>query len=196
MKTAVASLEGVGCISFSRRHDEPKLEGELDDAYEERTWREKLHYDSQTNEIFVPGIAVKFCLDQAAKQLGLKVPGKGNTGWANKFKSGVLCPDRMMLGVEKNAVKSVSIYCHPQGYRSPGKRVLRTFPLLETWQGTVTFMVLDDLITEEVFRLHLGKAGQFCGLGRFAPRVGGYHGRFDVAELLWHDAVLDAVAAE
>lgn len=192
MKTAVVSIKGIGDISFSRKHDAPKNEGESHADYDERTWREKCHYDSKTREIFIPGIMLKFALDYTAKQLGIQVAGRGKKTWASIFESGVICPDKMMLGMSVDKIERITIQANADGRRGSGVRVPRHFPIMSDWGGTVQFLILNDMITEDMFRLHLVKAGQFCGLGRYAPRRGGHHGRFEVEEMLWHD---EAVAA-
>jgi hypothetical protein len=196
MKTAIAALEGIGAISFSYRHEKPMLEGESHGDYDQRTWREKLHYDPTTKEIFVPGMMLKFALDYTAQQLGIKIQGRGIKTWHKIFQSGVICPDRMMLGINYDKVESITIQANADGRRGSGKRVPRIFPIINNgWSGEATFLILNDMITEDIFRLHLIKAGQFCGLGRYAPRVGGYHGRFNVKELLWQDEVAEAAVA-
>lgn len=194
MKTAVAEIKGVGAISFSRQHGLPKLEGEADEAHDLRTWREHAHYDGATKECFVPGVMFKFALDYTAAQLGMKIKGRGIKTWTTIFESGVICADRLMLGIKRDDLDGITIQCNPRGKRGGGGRVPRRFPIIHEWGGTVQFMILNDMITEEVFRTHLEKAGQFCGLGRYAPRNRGHHGRFEVADLLWHDEVAVAAA--
>lgn len=192
MKTAVVSIKGIGDISFSRKHDVAKMEGESHADYDERTWREKCHYDAKTREIFIPGIMLKFALDYTAKQLGIQVQGRGKKTWASIFESGVICPDKMMLGMKLDKIERITIQANADGRRGSGVRVPRHFPIMNEWGGTVQFLILNDMISEDMFRLHLVKAGQFCGLGRYAPRRGGHHGRFELEQMLWHD---EAVAA-
>lgn len=74
------------------------------------------------------------------------------------------------------------------GVAGGGKRVDKCFPVIPQWQGTVTFYVLDETITEDVFRYHLEQAGSFVGIGRFRPRRGGFYGRFRVTDLKWDKA--------
>lgn len=192
MKTVVAEIKGVGAISFSRHHASAALEGESPDALDARTWREKLHYDGGTLEAQIPGIMLKFALDYTAGQLGLKIKGRGNKTWASVFKSGVLCLEPVGLGIKRDEVECITVMCHPQGRRGPGPRVPRRFPIVHQWRGTTSFLILNDSITEEIFRFHLTRAGEFCGLGRYAPRNGGDKGRFAVQDLLWQDHVLEA----
>lgn len=47
------------------------------------------------------------------------------------------------------------------------------------------FLILDEIITEEVFREHLADAGSFIGIGRFRPRNNGFYGRFLVESVDW-----------
>ena len=192
MKTAVVSIKGIGDISFSRKHDAPKNEGESHADYDERTWREKCHYDAKTREVFIPGIMLKFALDYTAKQLGIQVAGRGKKTWASIFESGVICPDKMMLGMKVDDIPRITIQANADGRRGSGVRVPRHFPIMSDWGGTVQFLILNDMITEDMFRLHLVKAGQFCGLGRYAPRRGGHHGRFELEQMLWHDEAMAA----
>lgn len=193
MKTAVAEINGVGAISFSRQHDAPRIEGESHDAHDARTWREKLHYDPKTLEAYIPGIMLKFALDYTAKQIGIQIQGRGKKTWASVFQSGVICPDRMMLGVKKDQVEHITIQCNPKGIRGGQGRVPRRFPIIQEWGGTATFLILNDMIDEYIFRTHLVKAGQFCGLGRYAPRVGGHLGRFGVGQIIWHDEAVEVL---
>jgi len=186
MKIVTAELSGTS-ISFSRQHEEPKLEGENADDYDHRTWRHKLHYDNK-GEIFIPGIMLKFALDYTAKTLGMKIQGRGNKQWATIFNSGILCTDPIMLGINKNKIKNISVMCNPKGIRGGGSRVPRRFPLIDTgWKGLVQLFVVNDEITQTILELHLERAGQICGLGRYAARVGGSHGRFIVSEFVWDD---------
>ena len=148
---------------------------------------------ARPKECFVPGTQLKKALDYTSAQLGIRIKGRGTKTWAAVFKSGVICADRVMLGVHKDKVDMVGVLCSATG-KPGGAQVLRRFPLIHDWGGTVTFMILNDMITEDIFRLHLEKSGQFCGLGRYAPRNGGHHGRFQVAGLVWDDEVLAAAA--
>lgn len=76
MKMVEVSIESITPYSQSRMHDAPKLEKETADAYEKRTWREKATVNAD-GEICIPAMALKNCLDSAAKLLGTQIPGKG-----------------------------------------------------------------------------------------------------------------------
>jgi hypothetical protein len=63
--------------------------------------------------------------------------------------------------------------------------VLRTFPVVPQWSGTLEVTVLDDTIDKETFEKTIREAGLFIGVGRFRPRNGGFYGRFIVESVTW-----------
>lgn len=187
MKIAIATLKSISPYSQSRKHNAPKLDKESHEAYDKRTWREKCTYDDK-GIIHIPQMAFKFCLDRAAAMLGLKVKEKGQSTWKKHFVSGVLVLESMSTGIHKDKVASQTLSVHANGQRGSGKRVDRTFPLIPEWSGKVTFHILDDTITEEIFEQHLREAGNLVGVGRFRPENGGYYGRFAVVKIEWREA--------
>ena len=58
---AIAKLESLSPISFSRHYEVPYLDKEAPRDYEERTWRERLHYDKSTLECYIPASMLKGC---------------------------------------------------------------------------------------------------------------------------------------
>ena len=102
------------------------------------------------------------------------------------FEAGILCMDPIYLGVKKNDTVGESYWMNSDGKRGSGSRVLRTFPCVQEWKVKVPFYVLDQTITEPVFRKYVNEAGKFIGIGRFRPRNGGFYGRFKLANLEWH----------
>ena len=185
MKTAVVHITGVAPISTSRAHQTDKLEGESADAFEKRTWPEKSHYDSEGN-VFIPPMAFKQALDKAASRLGIKIVGKGNATYTKHFLAGVMCMEPFPLGVKKDEIKGDWVYCNADGVRGSGTRVWRCFPTLPAgWGGPVRYVVLDDVITKEIFEKTVRESGSFVGLGRFRPERGGFYGRFTVDRIDW-----------
>jgi hypothetical protein len=73
VRIATVELEGVSPYSQSRYHETEKEDQESYDAYRKRTWREHLHYDPQTKEVFIPPMSIKNALTLAAGRLGMKV---------------------------------------------------------------------------------------------------------------------------
>lgn len=186
VKQVEVDIVGVSPYSQSRMHDTPKLPKETWDEFELRTWREKANYDVN-GELFVPEMAFKQALDAVAKTLGIQIPGKGKSTYTKHFLSGVLCDTPLMLGVKKDEVEVVKINANADGIRGSGKRVVRYFPVVPKWTGTTRFVVLNDIITKEVFERHMIEAGQFIGVGRFRPEKGGLNGRFKVAAFRWSE---------
>ncbi len=184
MKIATAHLVSVAPYSQSRAHETPKLDRETADAHEARTWREKCHV-TPDGFIFIPPMSFKQALDRAASMLGQQIPGKGKATFTKFFLSGVLCTDRVVLPIKKADVRGERIHANADGVRGSGKRVWRTFPVIDSWQADVTFYVLADEITPKVFEEHLRQAGQFVGIGRFRPQNGGYFGRFELKGIAW-----------
>ena len=184
MKTFIASLESVSPYSQSRYHNTPKLEKESPEDYEKRTWRERLHTDNE-GIVFIPPMVFKNCLTDAAEYLSIKVKGGGGRSrYTKHFQAGVLVTDGLSLGIKKEDCQSESLFLSPEGKKGGGTRVEKCYPIIHKWSGDVSFYILDDIITEEIFRYHLEQAGSFIGIGRFRPRNRGFYGRFKVNDLI------------
>ena len=184
MKTAIATLRSVSPYSQSRHYDAPKLSKENPKDYEARTWRERLHVNGEGN-VYVPAMSFKICLSEAAKYLGIQIPGKGKSTYTKYFEAGVLVMEPLVLPLKRDDVAGEWLFVPSDGIRGSGKRVDKCFPTIQEWGGEVTFFVLDETITEDVFLNHLTQAGQFIGIGRFRPRNNGFYGRFAVERVEW-----------
>ncbi len=186
MITARATLKSLSPYSQSRAHVVPKLEKEGADAYEQRTWRHRLHTDAE-GMVFIPHSAFKNCLSEAAKYLSLQIPGKGKSTYTKHFEAGVMVLSPTPLGVHRDDVEAEVLYLNADGVRGSGKRVWRTMPLIREWRGDVEFLIVDPMITEDVFRQVLDEAGRLIGIGRYRPRNNGIYGRFAVEKLVWSE---------
>lgn len=186
MKTATCTLTSVSPYSQSRSyaHEVERLPKETHDAFEERTWRHKSH-SLADGRIFIPPMSFKMAIDTAARMLGRRIPGKGQSTYSKFFKSGVLCMDPALLPDRLDSVAGDRIFANADGVRGSGKRVWRIFPRIDQWAADVVFHVLADEITEAVFEEHLIQAGAFVGIGRFRPENGGFYGRFEVKRITW-----------
>jgi hypothetical protein len=127
----------------------------------------------------------KNCIAEAAKYKSIQIPGKGKSTYTKHFEAGILCKEIMPLGINVKDVQGERLFVPASGKRGDGKRVWKTFPVFPEWSGEVEFLILDEVIDEETFRLHLIDAGQFIGIGRFRPRNNGFYGRFEVVEIQW-----------
>lgn len=164
----------------------PKDRNETNQDFEERTWRERCHYDkSRGNECFIPPMAFKNCLTESAQYKSIQIPGKGKTTYTKFITAGVLCVSPSYLGVTKEEVECHRIFTPASGKRGDGKRVWRYYPIFHEWEIEMDFLILDSTITKEVFETFLADAGKFIGIGRFRPRNNGYFGRFEIKKLDW-----------
>lgn len=188
-KIATVTLMSTSPYSQSRPHDEAKLNKENPKDYEERTWKHRLHLDKD-GQVFIPPMALKNCIAEAAKFLSIQIPGKGKSTYTKHFDAGVSVTERALLfrqsdpstPIVADSVKGDWIFTPSDGVRGSGKRVWKCYPLIDAWVAEVEFMIIDDTVTEEVFWQHLRQAGMLIGVGRFRPRNGGYYGKFDVVE--------------
>lgn len=180
MKTYKIGLEGTSPYSQSRHYVVDKLEKEGPDAYEQRTWRNRMHV-TEDGYVFVPSTAFKNCLAEAAKFLSMQIPGKGKATYTKHFEAGIMVIDPVVLPMKAEDVKGEQLFVPPSGRRGDGKRVNKTFPFIpQGWKGEVTVYVVDETITANVLRQHMEEAGRLIGIGRFRPRNNGFYGRFDV----------------
>jgi hypothetical protein len=99
----------------------------------------------------------------------------------------VLVTQRLPLKLKVKDVLPEKLYVPSDGRRGGTKRVYKYFPIIPEWVGAVTYMIFDDIITEDVFKQVLDASGKLIGIGRFRPRNMGYYGTFKIDELLWQE---------
>ncbi len=188
MQIAIAQLESLSPYGQGRKHNEPKLMDkngnptETADAYEKRTWRGRMHVNP-TGHLYIPPMAFKNCLSEAARYLGEQIPGKGKKTYTKRFESGILVVDPLVLPIKAADVPGLWLSVPSDGRRGGGRRVDKCFPVIQQWAGEAKFIILDELITADVFERHLKAAGSFIGIGFFRPANNGFYGRFKVAKL-------------
>ena len=188
MKTAIVKFTGKSHYSQARYYAAgvPKLDKESHGDYEKRTWRHKMHTNAE-GEVMIPPMAFKNCLSEAAKFLSIRIPGKGQATYTKHFEAGVICMEPVNLGILASEVEGNWLFVPADGVRGGGKRVEKCFPLIRDWGGEVTFMVLDETITVEVFEKVITEAGNLIGIGVFRPKNNGFFGRFKVDEVTFFD---------
>ena len=92
------------------------------------------------------------------------------------------------LNVRKEDLVCDAVLCNAKGIRNgPGARVVRRFPVIRSWSGTLEWFVLDDQVTEEIFVRHLCEAAKLVGVGRWRVGNGGQYGRFKVVKFETHE---------
>jgi hypothetical protein len=182
MKTYRAKIKSKSPYSQSRYHQTEHLDKEGDDAYERRTWRERMHYD-ENGEVFIPPMSLKNCLAEAAKFLSVSIKGKGKATYTKHFEAGIMVTTPISLGIKVQDVPVEALFVPSNGRRGGSTRVTRYFGRIPKWSGEFEINVLDETITKDVLELHLCEAGSLIGIGRFRPRNNGYYGRFAVESL-------------
>lgn len=184
MKTATVTIKGISPYSQARYHETEKLAKENHRDYERRTWRNRLHVN-EDGLVFIPPMAFKNCLSEAAKFLSIQIPGKGKATYTKHFEAGVLVVTPSILDIKPDDVEGEWLFVPADGKRGSGKRVNKCFPVIKSWEAKVEFLIVDETITQDVFKQHLEEAGKFIGIGRFRPRNNGFYGRFKVEEMSW-----------
>lgn len=183
--TARAKIRGIAPYSQSKVIETPKNAKETHDDHEERTWRERMHITDE-GLVFIPPTALKNCLSEAAKYLAKKIPGQGKATYTKHFEAGVMCVEPVVLSIKGGEVKGERLFVPADGKRGGSSRVWKRFPKIPAgWEGEAEFIILDPLVTRDVFLEHLVEAGKYIGIGRFRPRNNGYYGRFEVLDLKW-----------
>lgn len=184
MILATATLKSAAPYSQSKHVTAEKQDKEGHDAYERRTWPQRMHV-TDDGMVQIPPMAFKNALQAAAKYLAIQIPGQGKARYTKHFEAGVLVLEHLVLGLKAEDVQAEELFVPSDGKPGGGSRVTKFFPLIPDWDGEVLFHVLDHTITEAVFRRVLEGAGQFVGIGRFRPENRGYYGRFSVEDIEW-----------
>ena len=138
MKTAVCHLKSVSPYSQSRAFQSIKSRDETHDDFEQRCWRERCHADKDGN-LFIPPMAFKNCLSEAAKYKSIQIPGKGKATYTKHFEAGVLVVEPLKLPITLDDVSSERLHVPADGRRGGSKRVFKNFPVIHEWEGDVSF---------------------------------------------------------
>ena len=189
MRQAIVTIKGISPYSpsgYINPELHPKKSGERSDEYEKRVWRERIHADDN-GEVWIPPMAFKNGIASAASFLGERIQGKGQKTYTKLFEAGIMVMDHLPLGVKKADVPGDWLFVPADGKRGGGKRVLKCFGRVMPWGGAITFHVLHESITPDVFQRHLDCFGAFVGIGRFRPQNNGYFGRFSVEKITWKE---------
>ena len=187
MKHAFVKFKSKGAYSQGKYVTVEMKDKESKADYEKRTWKEKAHYDKDTGEVYIPAMAFANSLKQAAKYLSLPIKGKGKATYTKNFEAGTLVTENIPIGINIKDVLCDEVFVPSDGVKGSGKRVLKYFPKVLQWEAEVEYLIMDNIITESVFRTTLECSGSLIGIGVFRPRNGGYFGRFEITDLQWKD---------
>lgn len=187
MRTATVTIEGITPLQKSREYAShvPKNGNETAHTYEERTWKHRVH-ETKDGKVFIPAGAFKQTLVSGARYKGTQIPGQGKKTYTAKFQSAVIISSDMVLDATPDDMEGRWVFCTSNGKRGgPGPRVWKCFPTLAKWKGILEIQILDEIIDEDVLRIHLEEAGKYIGVGTWRPENGGEYGRFEVKKVVW-----------
>lgn len=187
MPIARLHLKGLSPLTQSRNHGEDRLPSEQGakgtDAWDERTWRSKLHVVN--GSVVIPAFGLKCAIVAGARRSGEQGPGGGKSTWTKHFEQGIAIYEDPPLNVGPEAARRIVISANSDGKRGSGTRVPRRFPQIESWEAVAEIDVIDTHITKEVLVKMATLAGKFIGVGQYRPENGGTNGRFAVVGCDW-----------
>ncbi len=184
VKTCTAKLIGSAPYQCGKHITAPKNKGETPDKHEERTWRHRMHTDKD-GVVFIPAMALKNCIREAASYLSENIPGKGQSKYTKHFKAGIMVLKNMSLGIKSADVPENRLFVPSDGKPGGGSRVTKIFPTVPAgWECQCEITVIDPLLIDHIDKVleYLEHAGNFIGMGGFRPANGGYFGRFNVED--------------
>lgn len=183
-----ATLVGTAPLLFGAVKKSIKEGNELDDEFENRTWRERLNIN-KNNEVVMSGYAIKSCVLDAASYLSEKIKGQGQRTYAAKFQAALRADavefpvlDSDGSAIKPEDVERLSKFVPADGKTGGGKRVWRFFPIINDWQIPCRLIITDEIIDSERVLRYLQAAGAFKGLGTWRPARKGDYGTFIVDE--------------
>ena len=122
---------------------------------------------------------LKNALDNAAKYESLSLPGDGRKKYTAKIMSAVKVHKPIVLDVKKEDLRYFKVFCDTNGIKNgAGKKVWKTFPIIEKWGDHAEYIVTDDVVTDKILLKHLNICGYQIGLGSYRPEKGGDKGMF------------------
>lgn len=174
-------LVSASPLSFSKAITSIKDPGESHEAFEERTWRERMHVD-KNGELFIPANALETMLVETAKFLAESVPGKGKATYTKHFMAGIMVTEPLMLAIKADTIQHERCFVSSDGKPGGSKRVWKNFPIVAEWKARGQIILLDPILIDKPEKVeeYLRYAGKFIGFLKGRPRRGGHYGRFSV----------------
>lgn len=192
MRTVSVKIEGISPLMGGRYYEQdfPRNPKEPYDDYEKRTWKNRLHTNSEGHVILPPDSFRQAVIAQAKR---MSIKKKGAQTYTKDFKSGLLSGSDYVNLIEPGSgnkihqqdIKGTTRFVPSDGVSGSGKRVMKTFPLVEKWTAEVELHILDDGLPQDVVESVIAESGRFTGLGAMRPSNGGTHGRFKIKEFVW-----------
>ena len=96
MHIATCKLKSANAYSQSKYIHEKKPKDLTHADFEKEVWRKRCHVNRDGN-IFIPPMAFKNCLSEAAKYKSKQIPGKGKSTYTKHIEAGVLVMQPLVL---------------------------------------------------------------------------------------------------
>lgn len=164
-------------------HDEK--EGETPQEHEERTWKQRAHYNDK-GKVIISGYMLSSTLEPAAKLLGERVGGsKVGKGMSHYIRL-IQIEGDIVTNITQDTLEGNAAFVSANGQVGGGK-VMRTYPKILRWSGTLTvvYPTLGNVLNDEVVMKYLEIAGLYIGIGHWRPGAPsrGTYGRFSVEKV-------------
>ena len=182
IKELKIKFSSLSPVLFCKHINAEKLEGETPQQQEERTWKQRAHYDS-LGKVMIPGFMLQSSLEPAAKLLGKRVNnakmGKALTHYIRLIQiTGDICTP-----ITESTLEGKIAFVSANG-QVGGSKVPRTYPIIPKWEGVliVSYPTIGNVLNDDLVMEHLQVAGNFIGVGHWrpgAPSCGNF-GRFSV----------------
>lgn len=185
IRTATCTLSSLSPYSQGGYFITPRTAKMKPDEHDALYWRERAHVVKRgphAGHVFIPAQQFKNALLDAAKFLGMKVRGKGQATYSKHFAAGTMVNDDLILPVKIADLEPEIVWCSADGKPGGNSKVQRRFPVIESWEGVVQFIIMDETIDDATFLEHLQHAGSLIGIGRWRPIKNGRYGRFIVKD--------------
>lgn len=178
IRNVTIELKGSAPLGWTK-YVEPKKANEDADEYEERVFADRMPQDG--GNVALPVIALKRAIETAASKLDKKFGKLGVKG----VLLGALIPSAVYAdtGIPAKDIGHEWLFL-PQG----GKKnscVSKKVPVVQSWEASFPFTVVDDRITKDLLQELVETAGMIIGLGFWRPEKGGAKGRFTVKKIKW-----------
>jgi len=172
MPKASVTIEGVTALMM-HRYPMEEIKG-LDKKPREVQAEVAAHRNPDTQELFIPGVAIQRALVNAA------VYSKGK-GRASLQKPAAAClmvlPEEVGLGTQHYVIDSRAVVMP-----TTKGRIVRHRPKLEKWSCTFELEWDEELLSEQEVKKIVEDMGKRVGLLEFSPRCKGPYGRCKTTE--------------
>lgn len=196
MRRAKFECIGIGPLVFGKQILESKKPDETNDQLDERTWKQRCTLDEKGN-LAIPAFALKRSLVFAGKWLNEKIKGENKKTYTKRLECGVISESAFFpVSNGKATLRPEDVEClmlavSSRGQKGGGQRVLKRFPRLAPgWRFSGSLLIIDDAITDAVFRRHFETAALYDGMGSMRIGTGNENGRYEIASLKFENATV------